>query len=50
LFVFDRLRPFSRVQRPNRYGVTQARNHLPPALPNPACELGDRLVIYLPDG
>jgi hypothetical protein len=44
---FDRFRPFSRVQRPNRYAVTQARNYRPPALPNPACALGDRLVISL---
>jgi hypothetical protein len=44
---FDRFRPFSRVQRPTRYAVTQARNHRPAALPNPACGLGDRVMICL---
>jgi hypothetical protein len=30
---FDRFRPFSRVQSPNRYAVTQARNHRRQRLP-----------------
>ena len=47
---FDRFRPFSRVQRPNRYAVTQARNHRRQRSPNPAYGYGDRVVIYLPGG
>jgi hypothetical protein len=44
---FNRFRPFYRVQHPNRYAVTRSPNHRRPALANPACGLGDRVVIYL---
>ena len=41
---------FPDFKRPDRYTVTPVRNDRSPALPNPPCGLGDRMVTYLTRG